>query len=999
MAYNREEIVKDKIVLAPDNLKLEVGEIKQIQLITDLTEIRWETSPDYVCNFNSDTRDVEGLVPGNFVIKCIGVMSNGKETSASITIVVEEAVESKPLRILMHNRNTNRLVSIINKRDDGDKLEYKLPSTTGTLLIDGVSEKNTGSLLIHTPTIISPLEENRENYSGIIKASDYQAKAGYTGKHTYTEWQYSTDEFFREEFILDTVKYETGNLNEGSTIYKGLTLYIRVRYGSDNYFSNWSKSIKITVPLDTKEGATNTLSWGDSLNYGYYGIVPDSIYRGTDDTASKELIIDYFMGDWEFISNYPSNIGLFYKGSRIGYDGKIYYLKKQINNVNDMKTKRPDITPEYFELDTREGMPDPSNFLFYSSNLGLHSESQSGTIRSHQFGKSLDPKNNIARDISYTNNINAAFVNLGAIENTKLDGPVNKWNNKWIKAISKGKVIFFLAKPCYYNLSWFDVTGANLAHGVKTIRYGSTLYRWRLLTEEEYYKFIVDLPKEKPELGEIIEHWENEIIEDYYTGNVKSVVDLEHNIVGIETKKRCCSYRPVLEVIEVGNEPYTHWPKGAGNDSNFKYNSKTDTGYFGTVKEEELLGFEELCLKSKNINGTMKRRGAEFDVYYKFYWHGMVIYIPPLLKIGNINVNGYFENTPLIMPYKYSNLDPITLNKDNVNYVFSLLSCCSFTSLINNEFLVKSYELYNNSMYFELIMGLFNSVNKTIYCYWANINDASGIFNNIYLNNFNNKDVVIDPSNYFYNLLSADLWMSPLNYLYVSEDNYIYYVTNISYNNDDNIPIILTIKNYKETNIPREYKERTYYDNMVKFEYAELENYTGITNNYPTRYKLGAYDKKTKNVILNLYTKEGTKAGSYTYAVSEELTKEGVFYFNSKNNRVQIVKKLNNGSYLFINQTSSSSQPGIISNIEYNDESLPKPTVYEECNNCPVCRELQLLDGGVNDGETIENVVNKNLCYPVNLTHISPLIPRELPKDRFTTAKCTCGDGCRYKKS
>lgn len=998
MAYNRDEIMRDKILLGPDNLKLQIGETKQLQLITDLTDIRWETGPNHVCKFNSETRDVEGLATGDFSIKCIGIKSDGAETSATITITVEEAEDSKPLRIMMHNRNTNRLVTIVNKPDPKEDITYKLPKKSGTLLINTKTERNPGALLIHTPTILKPTEDRRAGYKGVLEASPFQTRAGYLGKHTHTEWQYSLDEYFTEKNILDTIKYETGDLTKGSTVFTGLSLYIRVRYGSEEVVSDWSPAVKIDLPASTKEGAGNTITWGDAYNGGYYGIVPDSAYRGTDDVKNRDPFEDMYVGDWDIIASYNNGNGVFNRGNVIKYQGRKFYLNKQVIGSNTIKNNVPTASNIY-TLDTREGLPDPASLLWYSANLGLHSHSHLNADRNYKMGKSVVASENNAFSDGLANSIAQTYVSLNLIENVKLDGPPVKWCNKWIKAIYKGKVIFFLAKPSHYNVSWFDITGAHLAHGLKTVRFGSTLYRWRLLSEEEYRKFIVELPKEQPELQSVIEHWEHEIIEDYYTGTVKSVVDLEHNIIGMATNKRRCTYRPVLEVIEEGHEPYKHWPKGVGDDSRFQYDEDTDTGFFGIVKQDELTSFENVIALTKRTNGTNYDYGSEYNVWYKFYWHGIVLYIPPAYKVGITSDLYWYRNNTFNMPYSYSDLKKTELEKDGVKYVLSQLSGGSFTSTYNND--VKPLTFDNrNHMFLELICRILDTGTVPYLSGYmrANSSSASGNFNKYHKNWLDIKpnkfslvsglDIIIQNGcgviNFWYNNLIA--YFSYFNPELRSDSA-----------PDDDLLLSWYIKSFKETDTPREYKTRTYYDDMVSFEYAELENYRNVTNHYGITNRFAKFDRSKGQVTIEYY--DGRNLGSkQTGTYTCEIESDGVVWVNNKSNRMQIVQKLGDNTYKGINVTGNHPETVIISKVKFKDASAPVAKDYTECNNCPVCSKLQLLDGGVNDGKVIEDVVKANLSYPYNMTAYSPLIPREVRPDLYTSAKCTCTTNCRYKK-
>jgi len=103
----------------------------------------------------------------------------------------------------------------------------------------------TSSNQILKPSITSPAT-GAIDFIGAVTSSAYTTGTNYQGIHDYTHWQCATDTAFTAIIDEETV----GNLTSW-TPSVGLaltTVYVRVRYGSDNHLSEWSDTISFTTP-------------------------------------------------------------------------------------------------------------------------------------------------------------------------------------------------------------------------------------------------------------------------------------------------------------------------------------------------------------------------------------------------------------------------------------------------------------------------------------------------------------------------------------------------------------------------------------------------------------------------------------------------------------------------------------------------------------------------------------------------------------------------------
>lgn len=173
---------------------------------------------------------------------------------------------------------------------------FTLPSASGVLARESdytaVLNKYKDSLgksisCIYAPAITYPID-NAVNIYGTLTAGPYRTVDNYDGKHLASQWQFATDEYFNNIVKDSGMDYDnllsiTFNPSLYSTRH-----YMRVRYFSDEFVSNWSPVVSfisrttvITPPkITTTENITKT-SLKPTFNAGEFTVI-----NGTDDLMS-----------------------------------------------------------------------------------------------------------------------------------------------------------------------------------------------------------------------------------------------------------------------------------------------------------------------------------------------------------------------------------------------------------------------------------------------------------------------------------------------------------------------------------------------------------------------------------------------------------------------------------------------------------------------------------------------------------------------------------------
>ena len=250
-------------------------------------------------------------------------------------------------------------------------------------------------------------------------------------------------------------------------------------------------------------------------------------------------------------------------------------------------------------------------------------------------------------------------------------------NNKegWIKVHNKANQILYIAKkPFITNIDYDYLKDKFLTgHGCRTLRIGLHLYNVRLLeysptsfNKEEYTDSTNSNRNVQDELNlfktlfkELASYSPNDlgIIDNdniNYTNNGYFLVkdnngqlSFKYGKLTEEITGSLKMYRPVLELIQEGYEPF--------RDHIFTYDKWSDTGYFGKVHHTELFNTKELTKLTGLLDLNILTPNPQ---YYKFYYHGLIVYIPTRPLGDGIDYER-LEELNLVQP---STSKPINLN-------------------------------------------------------------------------------------------------------------------------------------------------------------------------------------------------------------------------------------------------------------------------------------------------------------------------------------------------
>jgi hypothetical protein len=481
-------------------------------------------------------------------------------------------------------------------------------TTTDTWSSQKISDEINAGKFINKPSVIS--YANRT-----LTFSDYQPLPTFYGIHEKTHIQISEVSDFSTS-VVDVESVAATSYAYNSPLV--LTLYARVRYGSDGHLSEWSEPFQFTtVGIDDNsdvDGLTSA-AMGTAGNFdsttatGFFGEIP-----------ATDLVDDYdYRGTWSASIAYTA-------GQSVVYNAVKYVA------LTSTTGNQPDISPTQWGVDTRENLP-TGRWLF--EHMG--------------FGQGV----------------------LQFAGNTASDAG-------WLKFYSHGKVLYVAKKPFAHSISWDAIACRDGVFGDRTVRIGTKLYKVRLLTGAA--SDPIDLTNIAAtdsctqnygggsEYNELIYRIHQTVVtcgSDTYDGgpqvgaNWASYTDTDLQVGGTltgrakwtqETTSNNTSFRvfrgydrlsnlgshtssngftdygwlPVLELISDGDEPYNSAVLGVG-PTQLTYDFHTDTGYFGTVSSAEFISGSALASSIGLTSGTAINDTTD---WLKFYWHGQIHYVP-----------------------------------------------------------------------------------------------------------------------------------------------------------------------------------------------------------------------------------------------------------------------------------------------------------------------------------------------------------------------------------
>ena len=356
----------------------------------------------------------------------------------------------------------------------------------------------------------------------------------------------------------------------------------------------------IIIPTDDLSKINKTFD-----RFGYYGEV----------TSNK--LVPYqvdFKGKLQLNVEYPVY-------SEVEYNGELYL------NVNNTSTLTSYDNLENFVKITKDNVSD-----YYKSQLPT--------------GKWLIERLGIPTDLTETSNV------------------VNSMEG-WIKCHNRANQIVYIAKkPFMTNIEYKYLKERFLnGHGSRTIRIGLNLYNVRLL-EYNPTSWMLDRYNIKSNSTGNIEDEINlySALYNYFNYDqdglgitdesaivysANGYINVKSSSTGVNVNTGSLAnnsdiikdakmkmYRPVLELVYTGYEPWRKYTP------ELKYDYITDTGYFGKVTEHDLLNTSEL-MKLTNLS-TLNPTNTD-PIYYKFYYHGMIVYIPTSPLGNNVDYNTLYS--------------------------------------------------------------------------------------------------------------------------------------------------------------------------------------------------------------------------------------------------------------------------------------------------------------------------------------------------------------------
>lgn len=633
---NNKEIIK----VVPSYLELKKGETKELQIITDL-KYKFQITKAGIIDFNSITNDITAKAAGTTGIIFEAYEEiDGKEIwkdSTTVHINVENVeYENKTIRIMMHNRANNKLTSLVKELNGESSFIFKLPSKNSTLLTKYTIQDNS---IVIKPTITYPRSEVTE-YNGHITCSAPKYYFGETLTHVGTEWEFSKTKEFNKKDIVRRDLYWSGDLLINTPSLFGICVYVRCRHiaQKDQWtqkkeYSEWSDPIMVTFGyvnqwLKNSEFELSKLHFSDGTflsRNGYLGFINDN--RTTSDCIWRD-----YRGN--FVSLLKSGLNQFYKNQQVTFqasddDEPVLYTCTPPSNINSgnyyrdtaswstvVEQRNPKIYTDYWQVDDRKNM---HTVAWLKDHIGVG------------FGNEIY---SLYRT-DYTGNHTITEVN----------------SYDYLKFCYNGKMLIIPGNEFSNNICWNDVAKRHGVYGERTIKMGEYMFKLRLPTKEEVEFLFKDIQIRANNIKNNSKYkntvpwhdflttnktYNNILLEDFREGEKRSVANItldENENIKIEYKdisprSRTCTWYPILEFIQQGDEPYLRIPpcRKAVNEE-FRYDKYTDAGYFGVLGYYDPMSREHAAVKT-NIGTSHSWVRYDYGIgWYKIYWQGMVIYV------------------------------------------------------------------------------------------------------------------------------------------------------------------------------------------------------------------------------------------------------------------------------------------------------------------------------------------------------------------------------------
>lgn len=424
---------------------------------------------------------------------------------------------------------------------------------------------------IAKPSILKPINDStKQLLTTFIQGSDFVCMGATDSLHASTEYQIATDTEFTNIYFEEVSTTDLTTNVIDTLLTDDTTYYIRIRYTGTKYgTSEWSNVVKITTYIDV--GGNSAILTGNTLDGAYFGQIKYST------TVERN-----YRGHYRTGTTFKAN-------TQVSHNNKTWNAKVDVSDIT------PGTDATKWEEDTRENLP-TAKWLLDVVGIGY------GQADNNDDGYSAD--------------------------GVAIGGLVNSTDN-WLKFAYDNKIFYTPKRPVVTAIGWNDIAKRYAVYGNdRTVRIGTRLYYVRLLKEEEYLNCLAALTDGRlgnltaTELALTNKTW----VEDVRESTVRKTISGTNTVLDVNPKSRTCAYRPVLELIEVGDEPYNNLPVGlpVATSENFQYDKYTDTGYFGIVPTTSLATGSALATAIGLSAGIAQN---DTEGYLKFYWHGKVLFI------------------------------------------------------------------------------------------------------------------------------------------------------------------------------------------------------------------------------------------------------------------------------------------------------------------------------------------------------------------------------------
>ena len=428
-----------------------------------------------------------------------------------------------------------------------------------------------------------------------IKSTPFTIIGALDSAQEYTEYQVAKDPEFNNIVSREYVRLNMQDIIINNIVFDyGTEYYIRIRYKGTKYgTSEWSDTVKIRTQdsrVDLGVDGNNEKLSGNDLDGAFYGEIDFS-----------RLIAPNYRGNWKSVLTYT-------------VDSIVVYNNKKYIAILENKNQTPTNTT-FWEPYLDNGIP-TAKWLLNSVGIGY----------------------------GLTDN------NIDGLSNGRPQvGNIVNDDTSWLKFVYDERVLYITKKPIVDNISWNDIAKRYLTDNKRTVRVNNRLYYVKLLTQEEYENTLVALTNGTlgTENSSSLELDKQIWISDSSFGPVKKTISSYSDVTNVDSMSRTISYRPVLELINIGDEPFNNLPTDIplAENENFIMDVETDTGYFGVVKSENLINGDSLASLIGLGNGESQNSNSD---WFKFYYHGYILYTPlkplrhSILREDLLNINALY---------------------------------------------------------------------------------------------------------------------------------------------------------------------------------------------------------------------------------------------------------------------------------------------------------------------------------------------------------------------